>query len=265
MKRLPTIRQLEDKQNIHEFASSDISAIQKYLNLTEEDKKKYLYTDFWYTWDSFSEEQVDVGDHQVNDYEDAEGLPQEIIDNWNDWIYDQIEDGNYRDIGIDDADVPTWAHMNFIKILRNKWLVHLTDNADGVVKDGFIYGVDNIDKLGLTTYMGDFDKSYGGYNFAYDINDVERFGISGNGYKYGSEAVFFRASGAKISHYGDEEDQVIFYGKTATDRIPAYKGDDGWELRSTKTDEIIVTKDNLGQLGEWIEKNFAQYSKSLIS
>jgi hypothetical protein len=68
----------------------------------------------------------------------------------------------------------------------------------------------------------------------------------------------------KVYHYGDEEPQVVFYGDTATDMIPAINEDGMWKLVSSKTGETIVEKDTLGELGEWLQTNFAQYSKSLL-
>jgi hypothetical protein len=265
MKRLPTIKQLEDKQPLYEYAVKDITTLKRYLNLSKEDQKKYLSEEYWYTWEYFVDEHDEYDEYEVNDYDEVNDLPDEVKEVWDTWIYDKLDKGDHIDININDEDVPTWVFMDFVELVKNRWLVHLTNDADGIMSKGFLYGVDNMEKLGLTTHMGDADKEMGGYNFAYDIQDVDRYGKSRGRYKYGEEAVFFRASGIKIQHHADEEPQIIFYGNTATDIIPAYQNDGSWELRSIKTNETVVTRNSLGQLGEWLEKNFAQYSKSLIS
>ena len=212
--------------------------------------------EYYYTWDEFNKGYLD---YEVNDWEDVEKLPDSARQEWDEWLYKKISHGSYESIGIHPSEIPSWAIMEYESLVKNQWLVHQTNNARDIVNSGFIHGVDDLRRLGYTTHMGDIDKEYGGYNFAYHMDDVDRFGSDRGSQKYGDEAVFFRASGVKIMHYGDLENQVIFYGKTATSRIAAYQNGGEWDLISSKTGEVLVTKETLGELGEWISKNEAQY------
>lgn len=138
----------------------------------------------------------------------------------------------------------------------------------GIVKNGFKFGVGDMTKLGLTTHLGDVEKKYGGYNFAYTLNDFIKYGKSnnfyGSGYKYGSEGVIFRASGIKLWHYTDEEYQVIFYGNTAKNIIPIFSGIYGGFEVYSKSDRLLFASDDLERVVYWIINNYSQYRKQLV-
>ena len=124
-------------------------------------------------------------------------------------------------------------------------------------------------KLGLTTHLGDFDKKYGGYNFAYLLSDFVRYAKGdysrgSRGYKYGDEAVIFRASGIKVWHHGDQEPQVIFYGNTATNIIPITSGENAeWAIYG-KNRRVLFENDDLQRVVNWLINNFDQYRKRLV-
>ena len=125
-----------------------------------------------------------------------------------------------------------------------------------------------MDKLGLTTNLSDFDKKYGGYNFAYLLKDFDRYGVSSgsyaNRYKYGSDAVVFNASGIKLWHHGDQEPQVIFYGKTAQNIIPITHNEDGlWSIYSIRDSRMLYANERLSNVVQWLVKHYAQYRKIL--
>ena len=80
--------------------------------------------------------------------------------------------------------------------------------------------------------------------------------------------MIFRASGVKLWHYGDNEDQVIFYGPSAKDIIYLEFNDetDEWYISSTKRyGQILYQNEDLGEVVYWIERNYDQYRKHLIS
>ena len=114
--------------------------------------------------------------------------------------------------------------------------------------------------------MGEFEKKYGGYNFAYDVERYDRYAHSnhGRGFKYGKEAVIFRASGMELWHYGDEEPQVIFYGNTAKSIIPITEGEEHqWAVKSVKTGRSLYENDDFDNVVVWVLRNFVQYRKQL--
>lgn len=112
------------------------------------------------------------------------------------------------------AEAPSHAHMMVTakKLLpRSTWLVHFSDEAQAIAQSGFVYGVDQMDKLGLTRWLSDFDKSGEGYNFAFQAGSRDSTFAASKG-KYGRDCVMFQNSGVSLYHHGDEEDHVAFYG-----------------------------------------------------
>ena len=87
----------------------------------------------------------------------------------------------------------------------------------------------------------------------------------GSGWKYGAECVIFRANGIEIYHSGDQEPQVIFEGKSATDIIPITSYEDIWQVGERgDTGEALFKDEDLDKVIWWIINNFAQYSKALF-
>lgn len=119
-----------------------------------------------------------------------------------------------------------------------------------------------MEKLGLTCHLSEFEKKYGGYNFAYTLSDFPKYAKKSGGYKYGSEAVVFNASGIKVWHYGDEEPQVIFYGNTAKNIIPITSGENTEFAIYSKDNKILYENDDLKNVVYWLIKNFNQYRKN---
>lgn len=162
---------------------------------------------------------------------------------------------------------PTWNYMEFRNIVKNQWLIHFSDFSKDIWMDqSFKYGMDDYTQLGLTTYYKDGAKQFGGYNFAYDTSEFARYARSsyGRGWKYGKEAVIFRASGVKVWHYGDDEPQVIFLGKTAKDIVYIQSTSDGdWGINNDRTGNYIFRGD-LPTVARWIETNFNQYRNVLL-
>jgi hypothetical protein len=191
----------------------------------------------------------------------------ELYSKFANYLYNKIKNDT---LPIDPSEYPAWSYFDDRPtIVKNQWLIHFTNEADDIAMNGFKYGVDEITKLGLTTYLSQIDKEYGGFNFAYLLSDFNRYGKAGFGsrggeYKYGKEAVIFRASGIKTYHYGDEEPQVIFYGNTAKNIIPITPGENNnWAIRHIKTGRIIFESDNLEKIAYWVDRNYPQYHKTL--
>ncbi len=133
-------------------------------------------------------------------------------------------------------DRPAYEHMSFNRLVKPTWLVHFTDDPESIASDGFTHGWDSTEGLGLTTHFSDEARKRGpGFNFAFvlgsrDAKNAARSDWRSSGPKYGKHAVVFWAGGVEAYHYGDEEDQVIFWGlEVGQDRIFAMRnGDDGW-------------------------------------
>lgn len=105
------------------------------------------------------------------------------------------------------------------------WLVHAS-NEDGIESDGFQRGVEDIDKLCLTTHLGNFWKRGPGYNFAFTLSDYDRYGTDWGAPKYGKYLYLLRVPYVQIWHEGDNEPQAIFWGPDAQEIWRIY-GSDG--------------------------------------
>lgn len=172
----------------------------------------------------------------------------------------------------DPAEAPTHAYMSLERqklLPRNTWLVHFTDAPWDIASQGFKYGVDQMDRLGLTTYFKNEgqDKRYGGFNFAF-LADGRDALYAARGGKYGKSAVMFQNSGTLVYHSGDGERQVVFHGSDVDPREIVVLTNDGgdWQVRShtaTKRDDILFTGD-FSKCVAWVEKNFRQYQSKLI-
>lgn len=111
-------------------------------------------------------------------------------------------------------------------------LIHFTNTPDDIILNGFTKGVRDINLLAETVRLPDYFKSSNGYNFAYLINQ-KSFAIQ-NGAWAKEHAIIFKSSGVKVFHYGDKEEQVIFWGKNANlkDAIILNKKYDSWNINN---------------------------------
>ena len=148
---------------------------------------------------------------------DAEALEREGEDGTYETAY-RVEQGMTEDekegfadylMQNDPGDAPTWAHFDAPRMLRpDTWLVHFTDDGYDVARKGFRYGMDDMTRLGLTSWFNKESKKFGGYNFAF-VADGRSASSAASAKKYGKQAVMFRSAGVEAYHWGDMEDQVI--------------------------------------------------------
>lgn len=197
-------------------------------------------------------------------------LPDGILGDFEEAVKDRyVSDDMYHN----PVDAPTWAHGDLRKdqlIPRTEWLVHFSDHADDIARQGFIYGMDDMDRLGLTTYFKKEAKT-GGYNFAFTANSWEANQVA-DSTKYGKHAVLFQNSGVMIDHYGDQEDQVIFHGEDVDPRNIVYLENDygDWIVKphptkyrkeGQETKGGGVFKGDFQTCVAWVIKNYRQYAK----
>ena len=264
----------------------------KYFNMSEEEKEEDIV---YYGWDQaayFLDEWV-----RKHGYEEDYGLSElgltqqdyeeiiQLVENQDqDFLCDEIINGRFKGMKgqfsqylsdyyyyENSGNGPSWLHMDNPRMIRNKWLIHFSNNAANIAWKGFKHGTTEFEDLAYSN-AGETSGKYEGYDFAYDLDDFQSYCYTGRGYhptpKYGKEAVIFRASGVKLWHYGDNEDQVIFYGPSAKDIIYLEFNDetDEWHISSTKRyGQILYQNENLGEVVDWIERNYDQYRKHLIS
>jgi hypothetical protein len=283
-----TIKEVfKNNKILKEYITNNEIYLRDYLSMPESSRKQFLPDEYYYLFDDFLEETgidfempketvpsnyADEPDEEVDMFDDNLELmtylmnyEEHIYESFADYLYDKIL-GNT--LPIDDSEYPAWSYFSDNpELIKNQWLIHFTNDAEGISNNGFKYGVDDMTKLGLTTNMSEFDKKYGGYNFAYTLNDFVRYSkrsyTQGGGYKYGKEAVIFNASGIKVWHHGDEEPQVIFYGNTAKNIISITAGEEyDWGVYN-KTGKILFENSELEKVVKWITQNYQQYRKIL--
>ena len=278
------MKYLENRKlhRINEFLANDMIYLKNYFNMSDEDRASTLPEQYSHELenflDSIQEEDERTGvnvdelliqleeEGEDMDYYKVEWLMNnkpKIYKEFGEWLFDKIS--KYQMDSIVDSEYPAWYFFSSPTLIKNQWLVHFTDDASSIARDGFTIGAEDINKLGLTTHLGEYDKKYGGYNFAYTPTDADRYGYEGNGnYKYGNEAVIFRASGIRLWHSGDEEYQVIFFGKTARKIIPLTQGEENrWGVHNNKTGNQIYSEDGIDVIISWVIKNYTQYHKIL--
>lgn len=243
--------------------------LKRLMTMSDEDKEDYLIRDFYYLSPDFIVNHVDLSELGYDDEnEDSYEIAEDLTDRINGGDLKQYREGfiNYIKAYLDSnyTEQPPFLAMDYIKDIHNGWLIHFSDNADSISDSGFVFGTDEFNSL---SYSGcrTGNKFGQGYNFAYDVNDFEKYYRSSRSSapKYGEGAVLFRASGIKVWHYGDEEYQVIFNGKTVNSvvyiRYNDTDSDCDWCIKNNRTGRIIVQDDNLAKLVKWYINNEAQY------
>ena len=196
-----------------------------------------------------------------------------------DWFMEKIygEEQSFmifmNGFGIQPAEIPSWFYLHKPTLLKNQWFVHGTSRMDGkmMARRGFIKGIDDPRKLGLTTWIQ--GKKIGeGYNFAYTPEDFALYGVDeledGNSLKYGDGTfLVFRASGIRCWHNADDEYQVIFHGKTARDIVFVDETMGTYTIHSKKGKPLVQTsldgKNSPVDLVNWVIDNYDQYRRSI--
>lgn len=209
--------------------NSQIKGLIKEL-LMEHNKLDLLYDRLQKNNNEYIKELPKKLKHHIKDYIKSENLPnnyeksedtlfielkkQKKLKDFAEWLFNKIV--NFE-IYVDDNEYPLELFTNNDpKYLNTQWLIHVTDHPEKIQREGFKYGVSDLNKLGLTKYIENKDKIKGGYNFAYTIDDYKKYAYIGFGkYKYGSDIVLFRAPSIKIFHTLDNEYQCVFWGADA--------------------------------------------------
>ena len=261
---------------VNEYLKSiDNVKLYNYLKRSEDDIKNDLPFEYYDYFEQFLEENdiefettgnthVDVdGEETIDEYEDEQLIEWLSINNrilflkFADWLYE-------KGLNCELHNDPSWAYFRNPEIVKEQWLVHITNYADEIIKNGFKIGVNDMTVLGLTTYLDDYYKENGGYNFAFTLNDafklIKNVGFY-NTLKYGKEIIIFRCSGVKVYHIGDEENQVIFFGELATHINKISKINDEWVINDNSK---LYHNEKLNSVIKWFTENYNQYKSKLM-
>ena len=178
------------------------------------------------------------------------------------------------------------------EIVHNEWMVHFSDYADKIAKEGFTKGNDYEGKLKSATYQR--GKTEGGYNYAYLASDV----IGRKGWKFldylkemETPFVMFKGNGYRFHHNQDEEDQVVLNNIQKGTMVFVRRLYDQWCVLSTANpnwknrtkdinprpeDErfamynprniiegILYSDDDIDNVIKWVVNNFDQYRSKI--
>ena len=271
-----------------EYIDNNLIDLKKYINMTDEEKRDDLIEIFkdvfprWITYSGYIYKLPKIkekigGDIDIKNVDKTLKLFPDIKNSFGIWLYGTVSNNYGEELhngyGVPYTRIPSWVFFDKdnSEIINNQWLIHFTDfiNAKDIAKTGFTMGTNDMKKLGLT-YNRTADKKLGGYNFAYTLDDYEKYGSRDEGitYKYGKSVLMFKASGIKFWHKTDNEPQVIFWGKYAKDIIqiiPTYDKDYRYYVMNQNTKRRIFQSKNLPEMVRWIQQNFNQYKDVLVS
>ena len=268
MNRIARILHIAESLRTADFR--DISALKRYLK----NKSFHIY-DFRHEFEQYNNfeellEQANINPEEWNqtvdeeDYDKIEKLSDKVTSSMSEKDKEYFVDYLLSEYS---EDAPSWGFLDFESYVlpSNTWLVHFSDHAYSIKQNGFTYGMDQMDKLGLTTYFSDNAKKYGGYNFAFDA-DSRDASFAARQRKYGKDAVLFKAPGVKAYHSSDQEHQIIFYGKDVNpkDIVLLENSDDGWKVIGGKRGELF-TSESFNDAVSWVQSNYRQYQKPLAA
>lgn len=233
-------------------AAGDLANLRSYLTLSRREMGEELARNFTGAFKEFIGDQhpdllplFDAEEEYIDDYTP---IPDQVLE-------DFLEQFGAKAQEWDPAGAPTFLTVEYRGDVKNAWLVHFTDHPDEIAKGGFKYGMDRVETLALTTYFKDEAKKFGGYNFALDPNNRRLVSL---GESYGKHCVLFRANGIKTYHYGDEFEQIIFWGKDAKNIIPIFSDGYAWTVGEDVDGNPLFESDDLHQVVSYAETNWTK-------
>lgn len=255
------------KHFLVEYLSNNMIYFRKYLKMTDDEKAEELSRLGIYNFNNYLRDECEIDDgYDSDDYYYYEEKYPECIKKYGKFLLD-LSSGNGSG-NIDDYifydDLPAWFYFFDAKMYKNDWLIHFTDNNPyDIIKNGFESGQTDMSKIGLTHQHNSYGNDKG-YSFAYDAYEFNKYASNRNGFKYGENIILFQAPGIKVWHFGDEENQVIFWDEDAKNLMPIVEGDEGYKVVSDKTGAIIYANEDLEKVVDWVIYNFEQYRSALI-
>lgn len=258
-----TVRALRTGSLKRAYHIQDLGQLRKYLEMSDEDKGLEMAYQSPYTFREFLEREntegqydrileIDANDGYMDGYLDK--LPPQLLKEFYQECWSEVCD----DLG---AEAPSFLYMEYTGTVKDQWLIHFTEDAASIAEKGFTLGISEIEHLGLTTHIK--YKPGAGFNFAYLLKDYHKHGRGRGGkWKYGPEAVIFRASGIEVYHHGDEEPQVIFWGATAHDIVQLRGDGDEWEVVNKNGDAIYIGL--IEGCVHWVPAHWDQYRCNLV-
>jgi len=279
------------KNILNEYLQEDEMYLYKYFKNYKENLFYVIARDYFKSLIEILHENLD--DAEIENIYDNELYDYEYVDDFIDYVESNEElkkqvfllidrdmsqfSAEYNDIDSNDA---TLLCMEYEGIYKKNWILHFTsdENAQNILRNGFTYGTSDVERLGLTTWYKKEAKKRGGFNFGYGINTYDMYYKGNKGwssdFKYGNSCIMAMVSGIRVEHYGDEEEQIIFWGKSASNILRIYDSDTydsytygselkgGYYVENYKTGKAIYSGD-FEDVVDWVVKNHLQYKNVL--
>lgn len=256
------------------YLVKDVTDLKNYLQAKPEVRGKEIARLAWDWFHDFIRENAVLG-LKVEDMDGSDPKKGKLnIDNIPDWVFsmywttvDKTDSLNkVLTTGVNPippAQWPTFLLVDYVRLVKNEWLVHFTKNPRLILRSGFTKGVSDITRLGLTTHL---EKTGPGFNFAYLASEAPSKEAEATS-QYGGQAVMFRASGVRTFHKGAEEEQTIFLGSTAKDIVQLSNTETGWQVLDNNLTPVFKSNktgsEGLKRCVDWVEKNFDQYKNKM--
>lgn len=161
---------------------------------------------------------------------------------------------------------PTRDAMDYTKTVNNAWLIHFSNHAHEIWREGFKYGTINFEDLGYSGSGNIKNKENDGIGFAYLVNNNNHYYDDlHHNTKYGDSAVLFQASAVVAYHYGDEEDQALFYINDAKNLILIDTGENANWAVVGNNGRLLYENDDIDNVIDWAITNFRQYQRQMVN
>ena len=266
--------QLIETSELDEVYSENNSAFKRYMMNAEFDPYRTWYEVCeWLERHDYLEEMSELLGHEISSADQLREEEPEVFYKLPVDVQKRCgEEATEYMLQNDPAEASTHSHMSLQKdklLHRSTWLVHFTNRPYDVANQGFTIGMDDMDRLGLTTWYRDEGKKHGGYNFAFIANSRDALSAVNQG-KYGHSAILFQNSGIHCYHYGDEEDQIVFWGADVSPKslIILVKEYDDWCVYShykLGNGSNYLFKGDYEACVSWVVKNEQQYRRYLYA
>lgn len=282
MAKFPFIQSLSESHQddgnedfLYERYSENNSAFLRYMKAGDEfdPYRSWSYVCIWCEKNHILDEVSELVGEEISDaFEMMEFEPDIFYKLDEDTQKEIAEWASSQHMTDDPADAPTTSHMMLNRqnlLPRTTWLAHFTDAPYEIWHGGFTKGMDQMDRLGLTTMYKDEAKKYGGYNFAFVADGRHAQWAASEG-KYGTRGVMlFQNSGVHCYHYGDEEDQVVFWGADVDPKhiIMVTRDHYDWHVHAVRDlpgeRGDVLFKGDYKAVVKWVMQNHRQYAKLL--
>jgi len=103
------------------------------------------------------------------------------------------------------------------------------------------------------------------FAFSVDTHNDYYGGPYRNAPKYGCGAVLFQANAVQATHYGDEEEQAMFYINDARNLILIEETDEYRWAVIANNGRVLYGDEDIDEVIAWAIRNFRQYAPAMLN